>query len=298
MIWTTAELLAGQTEKQLRAAVREGSLYPVVHGVYSDEEPDDLLTLRALHDVRGLVYTGRTAMSLYLYQPVEWPAQARHRSSSRKTLQVKVRNGVPTRLRRGRGLTIVTPLQAAVDADLPDGDLREFLAGAYHGIGAQGVLEQDLAALVTGKLKARQLLAATATGAASRLERQAFAIVRDALADLPVTVQVNQMVGNYCYDLVIPEARVAVEVDSYMFHADGGVGTTVGSFIKDAWKGNEVTHLGWTLQRYTNYCINEAPDEVTPDIRRLVLSRMNRQGVELPGPLDDPIWLRHPAARR
>ncbi|WP_420100238.1 hypothetical protein [Corynebacterium sp.] len=298
MIWTTAELLDGQTENQLRAAVRDGRLYPVVRGVYSDEEPDDLLTLTVLHDVRGVVFTGRTAMSLYLGEPVAWPAQARHRSSARRTRHAVIRTGVPTRLREGSGLTIVTPLQAAVDADMPDEDLRAFLAEAYRGIGAQNVLEQDLVALVSGRAKARKLLRSTPVGAASLLERRAFAIIRDALADLPVTVQVNRMVGNYCYDLVIPEARVVVEIDSYMFHADGGAGTTVGSFVKDAWKGNEATHLDWILQRYTNYCVNEAPDEIARDIRRAVVSRMSRQGVEFPEPQDDPIWLRHPAARR
>ncbi|MDN5683052.1 hypothetical protein [Corynebacterium glyciniphilum] len=298
MIWTTAELLDGQTEKQLRAAVRAGRLHPVIYGFYSDEEPDDLLTLTTPQDVRGLVFTGRTAMSLYLGEPVEWPAQARHRGTARTTAQVIVRSRVPARVREGSGLTIVTPLQAAMDADRPDDDLRAFLADAYPGIGAQDVLEQDLAALVNGKARARKLLAATAAGAASLLERKAFGIICAALEDLPVTVLVNRIVGNYCYDLVIPEARVVVEIDSFMYHAAGGAGTTVGSFVKDAWKGNEAAHLGWVLLRYTNYCIHEAPEEVARDLRRVVAPRITRRGVELPGPPGDPVWPRHPAARR
>lgn len=305
-VMTTEQLRRSMSAKQVRAAVRDGELYRVVPGIYSREVPDDAVTLRALHDVKGLVYTGRAAMNLYLDQPVEWPVEARHPGTGRTTSRVILRSGVPEGLRTKDGLTLVSPLQAAMDADrdhaalpaLSDRDLCDFLAKGYRGIGADDVLERDLSDLVFNKSRARELLAATPTGAASALEANAFEIVRDALADLPVRVLTNRFVGNYCYDLVIPEAEVAVEIDSYRFHAVGGEGTSESSFIKERWKDNEMTHLGWVLQHYTDTCVRTVPDRVAHDIRRAVLPRIRRQGVVIPHCDDDPVWTWYPALRR
>lgn len=296
--WTVAELTAEQSRKQVRTKLKAGHLHRVVPGIYSDEKPDDRLVLMALHDHRGLVYTGSTAMDLYLDRPVAWPVQARHPGASRRTTYATIRTGVPQRLRENGSLTLVSPIQAAVDADLPDVDLRNFLADAYHSMGAQHVLEEDLGALVKGRKQAMALLEGTPIGAMSKLERRAFGIICEALADLPVTVLVNRMVGNYCYDLVIPEAKVAVEIDSYMYHAAGGTATSVGSYVKNTWKGNEVTHLGWVLCRYTNYCINEASHMVARDIRQAVLPRIKRKADADMEPQFPPVWFGHPAARR
>ncbi|AGP30335.1 hypothetical protein A606_03420 [Corynebacterium terpenotabidum Y-11] len=295
---SVSDLLTTMTRKQLRVAVQAGRLHRVVRGVYSTGEPDDMTMLRALHDHRGLVFTGHTAMGLHDNTPVEWPVSARHDGPGRRTRQAVIRSGVPSNLRKVHGLTVVSPLQAVVDADRPDDELKDFLTRMYRGhrIGAE--LEKDVAALVNARGRACLLLAGTPTGTASRLEQDAFMIVREALDGLPVSVLTNQIVGNYCYDLVIPEARLAIEIDSYMFHAGGGVGTTVGSFVKDAWKGNEIAHLDWLCLRYTNYCIAEAPDLVGRDVRRHVEVRRRRQGVALPPAIEDPIWVRHPAGNR
>lgn len=295
--WTTGQLLATKTRRQIQREVRDGTLHPLVRGIYSTEKPDDMLTLRGLHEHRGLVYTGRTAMDLYAGAPVTWPVQARHRGPGRITDCAVVRSGIPGGLRRSQGITLVSPLQSVMDADLPDEDLRAFLADAYGGRGGGHALENDLSVLAGHRSRARALVQDTPVGAVSLLERQAFGIIREALADLPVTVLLNQMVGNYCYDLVIPEAKVAVEIDSYMYHAATGQGSTLRSFVKERWKDNEATHRGWVLQHYTDACIRFAAAQVAEDIRRAVLPRIRGrpevQGDGLPG----AVWTWHPALR-
>lgn len=291
----TSELRRTMTAKRIRAAVRKGDLFRLAQGIYCDEEPDDRTALAALHEIRGLVYTGSTAMSLYLDLPIRWPVEARCAGQARRSDLYSLRRGVPERIRKAGGIALVSPLQAALDAELPDADLRDFLADAYHSIGAENALEQDLSALVKGRKQALVLLEGTPIGAMSKLERRAFEIVSEALADLPVTVLVNRMVGNYCYDLVIPEAQVAVEIDSFRYHAAEGEGVTLGSFVKERWKDNEISHHGWVLQHYTDACIRRAADRVARDIRRAVLPRINRQAPAIPESDEDAVMRWHPA---
>jgi very-short-patch-repair endonuclease len=184
-----------------------------------------------------------------------------------------------------------------MDAASPAGQ-SDFLTGAYAGIGAHDVLERDLAALVTGRQRARELLASTPTGTASRLEQVAFRVVRDALSDLPVTVLTNRMLGNYCYDLLIPEAKVAVEIDSFTFHAVGGAETTPQSFVKQVWKDNEATHLGWLVRHYTEFCIHRAGGYVTSDLHRCVVPRISRGPGVLPDAEEDAVFAWHPIYRK
>ncbi|MDN5719236.1 MAG: hypothetical protein ACTH2Y_04795 [Corynebacterium sp.] len=292
---TTSELRRTKTPKKIRAAVRDGEIFRLAQGIYCDEEPDDRTVLVALHELRGLVYTGSTAMSLYLDRPFRWPVEARCTGQARRSELYSLRRGVPERIRTAGGIALVSPLQAALDAELPDGELRGFLANAYHGIGADNLLELDLASLVKGRKQAVVLLEGTPIGVMSKLERRAFEIVSEALADLPVTVLVNRMVGNYCYDLVIPEAQVAVEIDSFRYHAAEGEGVTLGSFVKERWKDNEITHHGWVLQHYTDACIRRAAERVARDIRRAVLPRINRQSPAIPGSDEDAVMRWHPA---
>lgn len=297
---TTAELRLSMSPKQIATAVRAGRLHRLMRNIYSAVPPTDPLKLQALHEVRGLVFTGRTAMDLYTGQPVSWPVEARHTGPGRRTAEAHVRSGVPDRLRSGNGLSLVSPLQGVMDTvSCGSRDShRSFLAEAYKGIGAHEALERDFAALVTGRQRARELLASTPTGTASRLEQVAFRLVRDALSDLPVTVLTNRMLGNYCYDLLIPEAKVAVEIDSFTYHAVGGAETTPQSFVKQVWKDNEATHLGWLVRHYTEFCIYRAEACVTSDLRRCVLPRISRGPGALPDAEQDAVFAWHPIYRK
>lgn len=294
--FSRADLLASMSDAQVNTAVRNGRLHRLAHNIYTTAEPSDDLRLQALHEIRGWVYTGRTAIDLYQGQQVNWPVEVRHASSGRRTSEAHLRSGIPERLRTGNGLSLVSPLQAVMDAASP-AEHADFLTEAYRGIGAHEALERDLAALVTGRSEAQDFLAATPTGTMSMLEQDAFRIITDALADLPVTVLTNRMIGNYCYDLVIPEAKVAIEIDSFTYHAIGGQGTTEQSFVKQAWKDNEAADLGWSVRHYTQFCVRGAADRVAEDIRRCVLPRICRVGVSLPDAADtaqDAVFTWHP----
>lgn len=294
-IWPLKDLLQVCTRAQVRTRVENGELLQVAWGIYSDAEPDNELRLRALATIRGLVYTGATAMEIYEGSGVQWPVHARHGTGSRRTAEATVVAGVPELLRYRRGLPLVTPIQAVVDSDRSSAELGEFLAGMYSGIGATEKLERELAALYSGRERARELVAGAGVGVASRLEKLAFHIVRGALADQPGTLLTNVKVGNYCYDLVIPEARVAFEIDSYTYHVPGGSGSRRSNFIKDTWKRNDLTHLGWVLRTYTRDCVEAAPHLITEDIRAVVLPRVSRRKAIVPEPKGQGIWTRHPA---
>lgn len=295
-----AQLMESMSQTQLETIVRRGELHRLGRGIYSTAEPTDELRLQALHDIRGLVYTGATAIDLYQGQAVTWPVEARHDGPGRRTAEAHIRSGIPERLRTGNGLSLVSPLQAVMDAASSE-EVAGFLTEAYQGIGAHEALERDLAALVANRASARDLLAVTPTGTMSMLEQDAFRIITDALADLPVTVLTNRMIGNYCYDIVIPEAKVAIEIDSFTYHAVGGQGTTEQSFVKQAWKDNEAADLGWTVRHYTQFCIRGAAERVAEDIRRCVLPRICRVGVSLPDATDagqDAVFIWHPVFRQ
>ncbi len=241
-----------------------------------------------------MVYTGETAIALYTGQAVDWPVEARHDGPGRQTAEARVRSGIPGRLRTGHGLSLVSPLQAVMDAASSE-ENAGFLTEAYQGTGAHQALERDVAALVTGRARAQELLARTPTGTMSRLEQDAFLTITEALTDLPVTVLTNRMVGNYCFDLVVPEAKVAIEIDSFTYHAIGGQGTTEQSFVKQVWKDNETADLGWAVRHYTQFCIRGAAERAAADILRCVLPRICRVGVSLPDAVQDAVFTWHPS---
>lgn len=126
------QLMESMSQTQVETAVRRGELHRLARGIYSTAEPTDELRLRALHEVRGLVYTGATAIDLYQGQAVTWPVEARHDGPGRRTSEAHIRSGIPGRLRAGRGLSLVSPLQAVMDAASP-GENAPFLTDAYGG---------------------------------------------------------------------------------------------------------------------------------------------------------------------
>ena len=156
-MWTSKELLRDCTRAQVRTRVDKRELFQLAWGIYSGTEPDSELRLKALATVRGLIYTGVTAMQIYESREVQWPVHARHRTGSRRTAESIVIAGVPDLLRYRQELALVTPIQAAVDADVSTAELGEF--GMYAGIGVGEELERDVAALNSGRERARELIA-------------------------------------------------------------------------------------------------------------------------------------------
>ncbi|MGP9723263.1 hypothetical protein ACT3SZ_04520 [Corynebacterium sp. AOP40-9SA-29] len=264
--WLTAELAAaGYTEGKIRAAVRRGELHRLSRGVYTSSPPDDLTALQALsHLVPEMVYTGPTALFLYDERPMLWPARglvpSTGRAGTRDRLLLRSRDRKDTERHRScHGVAVTTPLQAAVDVRASrtptstDEELRRFLTRMYDGAKGNDVLAADLTVLTPGKAHAAALLDGLTTGTASKLEKQAVRLVRKAVAGLPVTVQVNGLIGQYRFDIVIPEARVLIEIDSFHYHAVTDLADTRG-FIRDRWKANAAAQWGWLVLRYTDFC--------------------------------------------
>lgn len=260
-LWRTRTLLAsGMTRAGIDKAVAEGTMFRVCHGVYSDREPTDGERLGAFVVARPeLVYTGETAAFLYGLTDQSWPATARvpRKNSHHGGRRLSLTTGRVRRSRTIRGVPATSPLETAVDLSLPDATLRSFLQEQYLGARGNDALAEDLAALPPQRrARAAELLDGLITGTASNLELRAVTAIIGALDGIDVEVIVNGMVQGYRFDIVIPEAGVLIEIDSYAYHGEGGEFTTEDSHLKERWKKNAAARFGWTLLSYTDRCID------------------------------------------
>lgn len=298
VIWLTGELVArGMTDRSIAAAVRDRRLFRVDRGVYTTRFPDDLLTLRALAARHPeLTYCGTTAAFLYGIGTLSWPAQGRvpaNRSRNGGRL-LTLRSGTGAPARTVHGVRVVTPVQLV--AELGDGPgIAGLLERQYSGVKGNDRLEKELAALTRGRTQVTAVLDTVVTGTASRLELRAVRAIRAALDGVPVTVQVNRMVRGYRFDIVIEEARVLVEIDSFTFHA--GDRASQEGFIRDRWKGNMATRWGWHLLRYSDDCVDHAraemAQEVADTVRFLLKYRKRRRREDEALATDRPVWSWH-----
>ncbi|MDN6440110.1 MAG: hypothetical protein L0K27_11640 [Corynebacterium nuruki] len=312
-LWTTAELRRlGKTARQIAAAVKDGTIRPVIRGVYCTDVVTDRITLRALSGQRRdpIVYTGATAAFVYGMVEMSWPARglvardAARRSGHRLELSA----GVPGRVRTIDGLSVTSPLETAVVLLAEGWDaapLRDFLTAQYDGVKGNDALAEDLTALPPRhRGAAARLLDGLVTGTASKLELRAVHHLLRALDGVDVTVKINHKVEGYRFDIVIEEADVLVEIDSYAFHGAGGEKMSEETFQTDRWKGNTAVRAGWTLLRYSDSCVNflgptvaeQIADTVRYNLRHRRSRRRRRLGEFLTSDL--PAWLWHPLLRR
>lgn len=303
-VWRTRGLLArGMTRHDIDRAVAKGSLFRAFHGVYTSREPTDEELLGIFSALRGdLVYTGQTAGFVYGITPLEWPASAhvRRGSSHDGGERFSVSEGTTRRTRTVRGIPVTTPLDTAVALGLPDNTLREFLTDQYRGVKGNDVLAEDLAALPPRcRRRAGELLKGLVTGTASSYELKLATAVTSALAGIDVRVEINGVVDGYRFDLVIDEADVLVEVDSFAFH--GGAATTQDSQIKECWKRNAAARSGRALLCYTGRCVDYAMDQVVEEVVDTVTYNLRhrrtrrKRTAEDRIPTDAEVWSWHPA---
>lgn len=303
--WTTRDLRAvGKTHNDIAGAVRRGEIFRITRDLYSTEEPDDLVKLKALSWARPeMVYTGDTAAFLHGLAPMRWPAHGRvPRTRSRDGGELLTLTGAVTRRTCRRwGVTTLTPLETAATAGsvaLPA--RRALLERAYSGVKGNDRLAADIAALPPSvRAKATTLTDGLITGTASELELKAVRAIVAALDGLDVEVQVNGMIRGYRFDIVIPEARVSIEIDSHRYHS--ALRARQEDFIKDRWKGNAAVRWGWTLLRYPDASIDHALDEVTEEVRDTVVFNLDnprtRKIRQHELPTDREVWLWHPLLR-
>ncbi|AGP31590.1 type IV toxin-antitoxin system AbiEi family antitoxin domain-containing protein [Corynebacterium terpenotabidum] len=312
-LWTTAELLKdGQTHRQIAAATAAGKLHPVIRGVYSVREPTDRMTLRALADQRKvpLTFTGTTAAFLYGLTTMQWPAQGRvpREAGRRGSSLLTVTAGQTLRRWTIDGFRVTSPVETAVclaDGGWDQQQLRNFLTREYSGAKGNDVLVEDLGALPPRlRATAADLLDGLVTGTASKLELRAVTRILRALDNVDVTVQVNVKVAGYRFDIVIPEADVLIEIDSFAFHGAGGEKVTEQTFLRDRWKGNTAVRSGWTLLRYADKCVDFAGSHMAEQVADTVtynLTHRRTRRRRSPGELlatDGLVWEWHPLFRR
>lgn len=303
--WRTGELrAAGKSTDEIAGAVRRGEIHRMAHGIYGTEEPTDLVRLAALAWVRpGLVYTGRTAGFLHGLLPMSWPAEATvPRGTSRKGGRYLRLSGAGRR--HGvvvDGLPVLSPLATAVACgEVAVRRRRAFLQEAYTGVHGNERLAADLAALVPAdRSRAADLTGDLVTGTASNLELRAVRAIVAALDGLDVSVEVNMLIRGYRFDIVIPEARVCIEIDSRLYHSSETA--SAADFIKDRWKGNAAVRWGWTLLRYPDASVEIALDEVVAEVLDTVRHNLAHprarvlRTCELP--TDREVWWWHPGLR-
>lgn len=281
VFWRTRELTAaGVPDKQIAAKVRRGELHKLDRGLYSTEEQTDLVTLRGLAWAHpGLRYSGSTAAFLHAipgFDSVHWPAQGRiprDRSNDGGALldlttsDTKVGQLVHT-------VPTLTPLDTATELpETPRDVLREFLVRSYQGAKGNTRLAEHMAAMPPRRRAiAAGLLEDLVTGTASSLEVKAVAVIVGALEGLPVSIEVNALVCGYRFDIVIPEVKVCIEIDSRTYHAARSARPN--TFRNDRWKGNAAVLAGWTLLRYPDVSIDRASEFVALQVRDAVLHNL------------------------
>ena len=301
-VWTTAELtVAGWNSRKIAAAVEAGTLRKVAKGLYVTVA-DDKVVLEALLRP-GLTYTGATAAFLYGVMPMAYPAQAAHPTTQFSDRVITIRRRVARKAAMFEGMPVTTPAQTAVDLMKDDEDAAvRVLDFGYNNIKGNARLAEDMEDLSRAERKALEgIRHKTLLGTASGLEKKALRIITKALRDEvesgEITIVPNAMVRGYCFDIMIKEARVLIEIDSYAYHGEGNARRS--SFTNDRCKGNQAARWDWLLLRFACFSINKAPGYVADEVAdtvRFVLRRLRRCRREDEAiATDQPMRLWHPA---
>ncbi|HIW91093.1 MAG TPA: DUF559 domain-containing protein [Candidatus Corynebacterium avicola] len=275
-------------------------LYRVERGLYCSEEPDDRRILHMLAwNCRGLHYVGSTAAFLWGITEMRWPAHARvprgkgHHGGRLLTLST----GASANVRMVNSVPAVSPIETAVQCPYIGRDkLRRFLARAYNGVKGTDELTADLLHLPPrDREAATDLIDGLIVGTASDLERTALRGIVKAVDGLDVTIEVNTMILGYRFDVVIPEAKVCIEIDSRRYHSARSAKPE--DFVKDRWKGNTVVRFGWTLLRYPEESVLNEADAVTEQVRDTVIFNLGnprtRKERDAMIRTDHPVWTWH-----
>ncbi|WP_143517276.1 DUF559 domain-containing protein [Pseudonocardia sp. MH-G8] len=107
------------------------------------------------------------------------------------------------------------------------------------------------------------LLTAAADRAASAAERILLRLLRDAGIG---GWQVGLPFQGWLIDLAFPDARIAIEIDSWAWHTD------VERFRTDRRKGNALVRDGWVVLRFTWHDLTNRPGYVVAEIRAALLA--------------------------
>jgi very-short-patch-repair endonuclease len=316
-LWTTAELRRlGKTARQIAAAVKDGTIRPVIRGVYCTDvaSPSTAITRRGrIQPATGPAtptrpHRGHRPPACYgMVEMSPGPARPGHPSPGTTASR---QHPAPPACRASAGARAAPQLQPARrpgDHAVPQAGRRPTRDPRTRGVKGNDALAEDLTALPPRhRGAAARLLDGLVTGTASKLELRAVHHLLRALDGVDVTVKINHKVEGYRFDIVIEEADVLVEIDSYAFHGAGGEKMSEETFQTDRWKGNTAVRAGRTLLRYSDSCVNflgpTVAEQIADTVRynlpghRRSQFRRRRLGEFLTSDL--PAWLWHPLLRR
>ncbi|MGV0791192.1 DUF559 domain-containing protein [Mycolicibacterium sp. XJ1819] len=278
---TTGQLLTVLTRSQLDTRINRGDLLKVWPGVYSPDEPDDVIRLRGL-DLRAqesVAICLGTAAAAYGFDTEEDDDlhvlnPAHHQLRNSDGVIVHRREGAPLVLIRGRLATapawtaveVARGLRrpralATLDAALRSGtcDGRGLRAAAASQAGRRGIVA------------VRELILLARAEAESPMESESRLVMID--GGLPPTalqyeiVDLNQR--TWRVDFAWPELRVAVEYDGFDWHSDQD------KFRRDRQKRAALQELGWSVVSIVFDDVRHRPS----DMLRRIETELRRERV-------------------
>ncbi len=241
----------GLSQRKIEGLVRRGLLHRVEQGVFTTAPAEGEVLLRALlHRRPGLVFTGRTALQLRRGTPVTLPVQAAvpPGMSVNGTDRITLVRRKDVTYEEVRGFRVTSRAVAVADADrVTDADLIAYLEEEFAGRRGKEALAEEVTAMRRVPARFHGLVARAAIGADSEAE---LAVARELIAR-GVEVEQNVFLGHYYFDIILPQARIIVEIDGYQFHN----AESREAFVRDRWKANVAARQGYRVLRYSGSCV-------------------------------------------
>lgn len=240
---------------KVQSLLKEKRLFKLCRDLYVDDlSPYEVA--QAITSYFSAILTGRSAAQLHLNLTLTFPIHAEgSRRIDAETFTI-TRSRLPSRTEI-EGLPVVEALWAARAAPK---FAQHILEHHYAGNDGNERLAADLSRMSKVPAWLRDLIKQTPTASRSELERQ----VARPLLQRGYHVQMNRFVGPYCFDILLPQWKIAIEVDSAMYHHNGK------SFISDRWKGNSGAVHGWIVLRFTDTCVEYLLDSVLQEIEQAI----------------------------
>lgn len=260
--------LTGAIDRQ----VRNGTLRPVLPGVYAAPEMCDSVRTRILAAMRwdpDAILIGRAAAWASFWPEIRVASvtcSVRHQRYPQRGYEFTRRRISAELVVTRSGLRLTSPALTALDlcatvgGDAIDQALRTRATTLAH---LQGAME--LTAARVGNPTRRRLLLESRAEPWSKAERLFHRLLRDAgitgwQANRPVVLR-----GSTVYvDVVFRRLKLVVEIDGRLFHTGAEV------FETDRGRQNLLVLDGWCVLRFTWAMIEEHPEEVIAMVREVL----------------------------